>query len=537
MRDALRRRGHGAWSCDLKPSEQPGPHLQCDVLTILDQGWDMAIFHPDCFGKDAIVLTRAGYKSIADIKRGDFVLTHRGRYRMVTEVTTQWAQETVQVQGTSLIPVTTTIEHPFLAREKRIARSGNQLGEDQWKTAGELDKNDFLCLVLPEVDTTAGADFSDDLLWLMGRYVADGVIRDSRFTAGKYESLTICVGKGKEAEFLERTAWRKRTPSQKRTSLHVDFYGSDFINDFVQFGRGAENKTLPPWVLSLPADKAQSFLDGYLSGDGCFTEKFTACSTVSKSLAVGIGLLMLRVHGRCPSVRRVAKAGQCVIEGRTCNIQEQYSAILYKQGCRKKYHIGSDGSGWAPFRSRQIASPQFVYNLSVDEDESYTVNGIAVHNCTYITCSAEWAYGDGPYHQKVKPGTLVGAARRAARVQAIAFAKALWNAPIPKIALENPVGVLSRDENLGKPAQVIQPYNFGEDASKATCLWLKNLPPLVATTYCEPRIVIDGNGKPQKRWANQTDSGQNRLSPGESRSQDRSRTYRGIAEALADQWS
>lgn len=155
-------------------------------------------------------------------------------------------------------------------------------------------------------------------------------------------------------------------------------------------------------------------------------------------------------------------------------------------------------------------------------------------DCTYLTCSAEWAYGDGPYHQKVKPGTLVGAARRAARVHAIAFVRTLWSAPIPKLALENPVGVLSRE--LGKP-QVIQPYNFGEDASKATCLWLKNLPPLVATTYCEPRIVIDGNGKPQKRWANQTDSGQNRLSPGESRSQDRSRTYRGIAEALADQWS
>lgn len=158
-------------------------------------------------------------------------------------------------------------------------------------------------------------------------------------------------------------------------------------------------------------------------------------------------------------------------------------------------------------------------------------------DCTFITCSAEWAYGDGPYHQKVKPGTLVGAARRAARVQAIAFANALWRAPIPKIALENPVGVLSRAENLGKPAQVLQPYNFGEDASKATCLWLKNLPILVATTYCEPRIVIDANGKPQKRWANQTDSGQNRLSPGESRSQDRSRTYQGIAEALAAQWS
>lgn len=157
-------------------------------------------------------------------------------------------------------------------------------------------------------------------------------------------------------------------------------------------------------------------------------------------------------------------------------------------------------------------------------------------DCTFITCSAEWAYGDGPYHQKVKPGTLVGAARREARQHAIVFAKQLWAAPVPKIALENPVGVLSRAENFGKPAQVIQPYNFGEDASKATCLWLKGLLPLVPTVYQQPRMVLDANGKLQRRWANQTDSGQNRLSPGENRAQDRSRTYQGIAEAFADQW-
>lgn len=154
-------------------------------------------------------------------------------------------------------------------------------------------------------------------------------------------------------------------------------------------------------------------------------------------------------------------------------------------------------------------------------------------DCTYLTCSAEWAYGDGPYHQKVKPDTLVGAARREARKKAVEFAEALWNSGIPRIALENPVGVLSR--TLGKP-QVIQPYNFGENASKATCLWLKNLPPLKHTSYCLPRIVVDKSGRPRKRWSNQTDSGQNRLSPSESRSEDRSRTYPGIARAMAEQW-
>ena len=76
---------------------------------------------------------------------------------------------------------------------------------------------------------------------------------------------------------------------------------------------------------------------------------------------------------------------------------------------------------------------------------------IAHPDCTYLTCSAEWAYGDGPYHQKVKPGTLVGAARRAAREDALRFVEAMAAAPIPRIAIENPaIGAINRNVDLVK---------------------------------------------------------------------------------------
>lgn len=97
------------------------------------------------------------------------------------------------------------------------------------------------------------------------------------------------------------------------------------------------------------------------------------------------------------------------------------------------------------------------------------------------------------------------------------------------LALENPVGCIST--RIRKPTQIIQPYQFGDDASKKTCLWLRNLPPLTPTKYIPPRMV---NGKP--RWANQTDSGQNKLGPSEDRWKERSRTYQGIADAMATQW-
>lgn len=155
--------------------------------------------------------------------------------------------------------------------------------------------------------------------------------------------------------------------------------------------------------------------------------------------------------------------------------------------------------------------------------------GIFFPDCTFLTCSAEWAYKDGPYHQRVKPGTLTGAARRQAREQAFEFFMKLYNCDIEKVAIENPIGVVS--SLFRKPDQIIQPYEFGDDASKGTCLWLKNLPLLVPTKYFQPRIV---NGK--KRWGNQTDSGQNKLGPSDNRAMLRSKTYHGIAQQMANSW-
>lgn len=107
------------------------------------------------------------------------------------------------------------------------------------------------------------------------------------------------------------------------------------------------------------------------------------------------------------------------------------------------------------------------------------------------------------------------------------FFKALWEADIPKIAVENPVMHKYAKEIIGSNyAQTIQPWQFGEDASKRTCLWLKGLPPLVATNIIK-----------KDRYANQTPSGQNKLGPSPTRWKERSKTYQGIADAMASQWS
>jgi site-specific DNA-cytosine methylase len=109
--------------------------------------------------------------------------------------------------------------------------------------------------------------------------------------------------------------------------------------------------------------------------------------------------------------------------------------------------------------------------------------------------------------------------------EALDFVRLLLDAPIDKICLENPVSIIST--RIRKPNQIIQPYYFGVDASKKTCLWLKNLPLL----KFKLEEFLD-----KDRYANQTPSGQNNLGPSPDRWKERSRTYPEIAKAMAEQW-
>ena len=111
-------------------------------------------------------------------------------------------------------------------------------------------------------------------------------------------------------------------------------------------------------------------------------------------------------------------------------------------------------------------------------------------------------------------------------IDALDFVHRLLDAPIPKIALENPVSIIST--RIRKPDQIIQPWHYGHDASKKTCLWLTGLPLLI------PTDILEGDNK--TRRANQTQSGQNKLAPSSDRWKLRSATYQGIADAMANHW-
>jgi hypothetical protein len=171
--------------------------------------------------------------------------------------------------------------------------------------------------------------------------------------------------------------------------------------------------------------------------------------------------------------------------------------------------------------------PAFHFQGSIEDffkqndPESFDLM-IAHPPCTYLTVSGlHWNKRDPERAKKTD--------------QALEFIQYLWELPIDRLCIENPVGCInSRLPFMPKP-QYIQPYEFGEDASKKTGLWLRNLPPLKPTKRYAGRIV-EYKGKQIERWSNQTDSGQNRLPPSDDRWKVRSTTYQGIADAMAEQW-
>lgn len=171
---------------------------------------------------------------------------------------------------------------------------------------------------------------------------------------------------------------------------------------------------------------------------------------------------------------------------------------------------------------------------------------IAHPPCTYLCSSG--------LHWNTRGVMVDGRPRAELTEDSLEFVRTLLATKVPHIAVENPIGCIST--RVRKPDQTVQPHQFGDDASKATCLWTVDLPSLKPTKIVKPLFgcapcrqkfpVEDGvdgcpkcgglNGKPKQVWGNQTASGQNALAPGKDRWKDRSRTYQGIADAMAKQW-
>lgn len=355
----------------------PDAHRVTDVREIGSEwrGVDVVCGGFPCFVAGTVILTRRGYIPIEDVTLEDDVLTHLGRWRRVIFTMRRDDAPLVCVKAGGVPGVVTTPEHPFYAR--RLTRAFPRAWADpEWVEAKDTDDT-FLGQVLPPEEP---APYEAAKWWVIGRYLADGwrVARRNRLTG----RIVFGIGARKADTFRERlaAAGMHATESAERTAVKFHVFDADLYHFLDAFGRYADGKRLPAVAMGLDKVRAAALLEGYLSGDGHYDEKYARweANSTSKALALGIALLAQKVYGVVASVTRTATAATQEIEGRVVR-QRDYFGVSIPPRNRSAFVEGA--YGWKKVRSVESAGTGTVYNISVEEDESYVADGAIVHNC------------------------------------------------------------------------------------------------------------------------------------------------------------
>lgn len=343
-----------------------------------------------------MILTKNGVKPIEEIKIGDYVWTHKDRWKPVTEIGSKEAP-VYDIKTTGMYSTIVTENHPYYTREvKRIhwldGKSVNhrKLLEPKWTEVKDLDKSTYVSS--PIIATEENPyNLTKEQCWILGRYVADGHLKNHK-RKGRINSyaygVVLSIGSNKLDYVKEKITSYHYTCHKHSQNVHRVIISNMELVNFIKehdFGRGAENKNIPGMILNLPKDLAKEFLDGYLSGDAHFSEgsHTYSATTISRRLAFSLALLAQKVLNVNTSVSYVVPKPTKIIEGRVVNQKPQY-IVLFKDCMKKQSHgIIDENKVWLPFKERsECLGVQTVYNFSVEDDESYVANNLVVHNCT-----------------------------------------------------------------------------------------------------------------------------------------------------------
>ena len=368
---------------------------------------DYLIGGSPCFTKGHYVLTDKGYKDVSEIQVGDMVLTHKGRYRKVARTNKREA-DIVDVRIMGYPVFHTTAEHPFYTLERRKATWNEYKNrkswrvfsnEPKWTKAIELKPKTHFCGQLigksAEINAT---DIDEELAYILGRYVADGHIRKSK-RQGRQNSyqyqVILSIGASKIEQFKKNVTQRHFSCYEHTESVYRVCFSSMKLLNFIEqqgFGKGANNKAIPEFIYNLPRNIQLAFLSGYMDGDGHMGEYQYCASTVSPMLAFGLQRLVTQLYGVNVVVTVCNNDKPHKIGDREIHSNYPLYTIVWKENIKKQSvaHI-QDGIVWTQVKNVcKALHSDIVYNIEVDEDNSYTVNNVIVHNCTY------WSIAQSP---------------------------------------------------------------------------------------------------------------------------------------------
>lgn len=279
---------------------------------------DLLIGGSPCFVSGTLVMTDKGMKPIEEIQIGDYVLTHKSRYKKVLKIGNKTTNEIYNIKGMGFDEIKTTANHPFYVREKyyQYIDKGNKTKEGwkhknrvrlykdpQWLEVSKLDVSKHYLGTTYNINLDDDNDkYTEDFWYFVGRFVGDGWIRKTKRKDRKNSFIyyvVVCCGKdefNEVKEIFDKLGYHYNY-SEERTVYKFRICSKDLVNYLINCGRGAINKCVHPDVWKLPKNKKKAFLDGYISADGHYnTEKQQySLTSISRRLIYELKLLIAKL--------------------------------------------------------------------------------------------------------------------------------------------------------------------------------------------------------------------------------------------------
>ena len=359
-----------------------------------------------CFVEGSLVLTELGYKPIEEIKIGDIVLTHNNKWKKVVHTITNEANELYRIKCMPSEDIHCTANHPFYVRKRnnlqdsKTGKRWREFDKPLWIEAKNLTREYYVGTAINNkseiphwegiiksvnatdktyIENTLSDKFQTKEFWyVIGRFIGDGWIRSNG-------GIIICANDSELYQiipYLEKLNWNYCISKERTVSkIHITF--KEIGEYCLRFGKGAANKHLTDDILNLPVDLLKSFVEGFVSADGTQDSNgLYRITSVSRSMIYELGQCIAKAYHRPFSIYFTQRTRTTVIEGRTVNQKDTYS-IHYKLTTNtqdKAFY--EDGYVWAPINEvLQEEYKGLVYNLEVEDDNSYVVQNVIVHNC------------------------------------------------------------------------------------------------------------------------------------------------------------
>lgn len=371
-----------------------GTNFEPQDITMWDKDIDVdLIMHGSpCVTADSLILTKDGYKPIFDVQVGDDVLTKSNVWHKVMKKFDNGVHQTCYLDGMGFENIHCTLNHKFYVRE--MYRKGHKsircFKDPVFKEAKDLTRKDYFGVPVIQVEKPFYTD-ECDFWYMLGMYLGDGWLSKTAndiiisCNNTKLEKLKTRLNqeKWKYTYYKERTCYKFRFSNKK-------VY--EFIEKYI--GTGCDKKNIPYEILCLPEKELQNFYDGYLDSDGCIVNERHQFSSINRNLIYSISLIINKLYKRPTSIYKNKVKNTKEIEGRLVNQKDWYLLRFNPSKKTQDKAFYEDGYVWYPFNKRVMAKEENVYNIEVEEDHSYIIQGCISKNCQDFSLAGKQAGGD-----------------------------------------------------------------------------------------------------------------------------------------------